>query len=51
MELEKETKKSIKPDKFETLTFEYFFPKLLKTFKTFDVSLGRETFRLHMNLR
>ena len=39
--------KSIKPDKFENFTFKHFFPKLLKTFKTFDFSLRRDpTFRL-----
>jgi len=44
-------KKSVIPEtKFETLTFKHFFPKLLKTFKIFDFSLRRESFRLQVNL-
>ena len=43
--------KSVIPEtKFETLTFKHFFPKLLKTFKIFDFSLRRESFRLQVNL-
>ena len=43
--------KSVIPEtKYETLTFKHFFPKLLKTFKIFDFSLRRESFRLQVNL-
>ena len=38
-------KKVIHKTKYELLTFEYFFPKLLKTFNSFDFSLGLEAFK------
>jgi hypothetical protein len=36
--------KNIFPEtKYETLTFKYFFPKLLSTFKRFDFSLRKDS--------
>ena len=43
--------KSIIPEtKYETLTFKHFFPKLLRTFKSLDFSLRRDSFRTQINL-
>jgi len=43
--------KNIIPEtKYETLTFKYFFPKLLSTFKSFDFSLRKDSFRTQVNL-
>ena len=43
--------KNIIPEtKYETLTFKYFFPELLSTFKSLDFSLGRNSFRTQVNL-
>ena len=36
--------------KYETLTFKYFFPELLSTFKSLDFSLGRDSLRTQVNL-
>jgi len=46
-------KKVIHKTKYELLTFEYFFPKLLKTFNSFDFSLGLEAFKtqIFLNLK
>jgi hypothetical protein len=43
--------KSIIPEtKFETLTFKHFFPRLLKTFKHFDYTLRKDSFKTQVNL-
>ena len=43
--------KNIIPEtKYETLTFKYFFPKLLSTFKRFDFSLRKDSFKTQVNL-
>ena len=43
--------KNIIPEtKYEILTFKYFFPELLSTFKSLDLSLGRDSFRTQVNL-
>ena len=43
--------KSIIPEtKFETLTFKHFFPRLLKTFKHFDFTLRKDSFKTQVNL-
>jgi hypothetical protein len=43
--------KNIIPEtKYETLTFNYFFPKLLSTFKSFDFSLRKDSFKTQVNL-
>ena len=43
--------KSIIPEtKFETLTFKHFFPRLLKTFKHFDFTLRKDSFKTLVNL-
>ena len=43
--------KNIIPEtKYETLTFKYFFPTLLSTFKSLDFSLRRDSFRAQINL-
>jgi hypothetical protein len=43
--------KNIIPEtKYETLTFKYFFPKLLSTFKSFDFSLRKDSFKTQLNL-
>jgi hypothetical protein len=43
--------KNIIPEtKYETLTFKYFFPKLLSTFKSFDFSLRKDSFKTQVNL-
>jgi hypothetical protein len=43
--------KNIIPEtKYETLTFKHFFPKLLNTFKNFDFSLRKDSFKTQVNL-
>ncbi len=43
--------KSIIPEtEYETLTFKHFFPKLLRTFKSLDFSLKKDSFRTQINL-
>ena len=46
----REVKTVVPETNYETLTFKYFFPKLLKTFNIFDFSLRRDPFRLQINL-
>jgi hypothetical protein len=42
--------KSIIPEtKFETLTFKHFFPRLLKTFKHFDFTPRKNSFKTQVN--
>ncbi len=42
--------KSIIPEtKFETLTFKHFFPRLLKTFKHFDFTLRKDSFKTQVS--
>ena len=43
-------KSSIPETKFETLTFKHFFPRLLKTFKHFDFTLRKDSFKTQVNL-
>jgi hypothetical protein len=43
-------KNIIPKTKYETLIFNYFFPKLLSTFKSFDFSLRKDLFRTQVNL-
>jgi hypothetical protein len=42
-------KNIISEPKYETRTFKYFFPKLLSTFKSFDFSLKKDSFKTQVN--
>ena len=44
-------KKTIPETKYETLTFNYFFPKLLNSFKHFDYFARNESFKTQINLK
>ena len=44
-------KNKVPETKHETLTFKYFFPKLLKALRHFDFSLRKESFKLQVNLK
>ena len=44
-ELRNLVKNIIPETKYETLTFDHFFPKLLNTFQIFDFSLGKDSFK------
>ena len=37
--------------KYETLTFKYFFPKLLNSFKHFDFFARKDSFKTQINLK
>ena len=43
-------KNKIPESKYERLTFKYFFPFLLKTFKNFDFNLRNDAFRIQVNI-
>jgi hypothetical protein len=42
-------KNSLTKTKFETLTFGYFFPRLLLAFQHIDFSLRKDSFQTHLN--
>ena len=44
-------KKTIPETKYETLTFKYFFPKLLNSFKHFDFFARKDSFKTQINLK
>ena len=44
------TKSIIPETKFETFTFKNFFPRLPKTFKHFDFTLRKDSFKTQVNL-
>jgi hypothetical protein len=43
-------KNKIPDSKYERLSFKYFFPRLLNTFKNFDFNLRSDSFRIQVNL-
>ena len=44
-------KKTIPETKYETLTFKYFFPNLLNSFKHFDFFARKDSFKTQINLK